>query len=231
MRDGGFLRAVMGQRRLGVLIGALYALLALAVADGVKDGATGLMNPPDGFAFPGVLLDAITQWSIGILVLLFIGLWAFADVKDPRVRLRVGARHWVEHVLLALIPPFVLILLLDETGIAEEGLAAGWIAAAASFAIGFWLGRLAFASYLLRVNRSGPRRHGGPIFGALASTEYKNFLRMKIDPSERLTIYPVGIPRSVAWRFEPEGGTDDPWFVPADEEPEPRLIEQPIVVD
>ena len=53
MRDGGLLRAVMGQRRLGVLIGALYALLALAVADGVKDGATGLMNPPDGFAFPG----------------------------------------------------------------------------------------------------------------------------------------------------------------------------------
>ena len=53
---------------------------------------------------------------------------------------------------------------------------------------------------------------------------------MKIDSEERLTIYPVGIPRSVAWRFEPEGGTDDPWFVPAGEEPEPGLIEPPIVV-
>ncbi len=230
MRDRGVIKAVMRERGLGILIGAMYALLALAVADGVKDHATGVVNPPDGFSLPSVLFDAGTQWSIGLLVALFLGLWKFADVRDRRERLRVGARHWLEHVLLALVAPFALILLLDETGVAEEGLAVGWIAAAAAFAVGYSLGRLAFASYLLRLNRSGPRRHGGPIFGTLASTEYKNFLRMKIDADERLTIYPVGIPRSVPWRFEPEGGTDAPWFVPAGEEPEPGLIEAPIVV-
>ena len=231
MRDRGVIKAVMGERGLGVLIGAVYALVALAVADGVKDQATGVVNPPDGFSLPGVLFDAATQWSIGLLAALFAGFWTFAAVKNPRVRLRVAARHWLEHALLALVAPFTLILLLDETEIAEKGLAVGWIAAVVAFLIGFWIGRLAFASYLLRVNRSGARRHGGPIFGALASTDYKNFLRMKIDSEERLTIYPVGVPRSVAWRFEPDGGTDAPWFVPADEEPDPRLIEPPIVVD
>ena len=130
MRDRGVIRAVMRERGLGVLIGAMYALIALAVADGVKDQATGLVNPPDGFSLPGVLFDAATQWSIGLLVVLFVALWSFADVKDPRVRLRVAARHWLEHVLLALVAPFALILLLDETGVAEEGLAVGWIAAA-----------------------------------------------------------------------------------------------------
>jgi len=221
----------MGVRGLGVLIGALYALIALAIASAVKDQATGLSSPPDGFALPEVLFDAGSQWSIGLIGVLFGALFKFAKIKDPKARLRAGARHWLEHVALALTPIFAVILLLDETGVAEEGLAVGWIAAAIVFAIGFWLGRLVFARYLLRVNRTGPRRHGGEIYGALASTDYKNFLRMKIDADERLTIYPVGIERSVEWRFEAEGDTDDAWFVPAGAEPEPHLIEPAIVVE
>jgi len=231
MRDGGLVRAVMGVRGLGVLIGALYALIALAIASAVKDQATGLSSPPDGFALPEVLFDAGSQWSIGLIGVLFGALFKFAKIKDPKARLRAGARHWLEHVALALAPIFAVILLLDETGVAEEGLAVGWIAAVIVFAIGFWLGRLVFARYLLRVNRTGPRRHGGEIYGALASTDYKNFLRMKIDADERLTIYPVGIERSVEWRFEAEGDTDDAWFVPAGAEPEPHLIEPAIVVE
>ena len=92
----------------------------------------------------------------------------------------------------------------------------GWMAAAASGLARLlrWAGST-FARYLLRVNRSGPKRHSGEIWGAIASTDYKNFLRMKIDSDERLTIYPVGIRQSVEWRFEPDGGEDDPWFVPA----------------
>jgi len=231
MRDSGLVRAVTRVTGLGVLIGALYGLNALAVADAVRDQATGLVHPPDGFELPGVVFDAGSQWTIGAIVLLFGALWAFAEIRDPRVRLRAAARHWTEHVVLALVPPFALLVLLDETAVAEEGLAVGWIAAAVSSVIGFWLGRLAFARYLLRVNRSGPRRHGGEIYGALASTDYKNFLRMKIGADERLTIYPVGVERSVEWRFEPEGSTDDPWFVPAGAQPDPRLIEPPIVIE
>jgi hypothetical protein len=231
MRDAGFLRAVMRTKGLGLLIGGLYALIALALADAVKDQATGLVADSGGFSLPGVIFDAGSQWSIALIALLGFALWSFADVNDKGVRFRAALRHWLEHLVLATVPPFALIMLLEDTELAEEGLLVGWIAAAAALLLGFLLGRIVFARYMLRVNRSGPRRHAGEIFGGLGSTRYKNFLRMQIDADERLTIYPVGIPRSVEWRFEPEGSTDDPWFVPKSEEPSPALIERPIVVD
>jgi hypothetical protein len=228
IRDGGVMRAVMSVKGLGVVIGVMYFLIALAVADAIKDQAPGLT----GLSFPGVVPDAVSQWSVGALLLLALGLYKFADVKtDIWLKRRVAARHWLEHVLFALVPALLLMLLLDGTGIADEGLAVGWIAAALSGAIGFLAGRWIFARYLLRVNRTGPKRHSGEIWGGIASTDYKNFLRMKIDSEERLTIYPIGIRESVEWRFEPEGGKDDPWFVPAGEPPEPRLIEPPIVIE
>jgi hypothetical protein len=228
IRDNGVMRAVMRVAGLGRLIGAMYFLIALAVADAVKDQAPGLT----GLEFPNILADAGSQWSIGALVLLAFGLYKFADVKtDPALKRKVAVRHWLEHVLLALVPAFALMLLLDDTGIAEEGMLVGWIAAVVSGLIGYFAGRWVFARYLLRVNRTGPKRHSGEIWGSIASTDYKNFLRMKIDRDERLTIYPVGIPHSVEWRFEPQGGEDDPWFVPEDKPPEPHLIEPPIVIE
>ncbi len=231
MRDKGLLKAVMGLRGLGLLIGSLYALIALTITDAIKDQAPSLEQAPDGFELPDVLFDAGSQFSIGLAVLLFGALWMFADARDRRVKVRTALRHWFAHLALALVATFALVMLLDETELAGEGLATGWIAAAVAFAVGFSAGRLVFAKYLLRANRAGPRRHAGEISGALASTDHKNFLRMRIDADERLTIYPVGIRRSVEWRFEPEGGTDDPWFVPSGEEPEPRLIEAPIVIE
>ena len=228
MRDKGVFRAIMGVPGLGRLIGGMYFLCALAVADAVKDQATGLT----GVSFPDILWDAGSQWSLGLLFALVFGLYKFTDIKSNiGEKRKAAARHSLEHLTLALIPPFVLILLFDETGIAEEGLAVGWIAAVVSGATGYYAGRLIFARYLLRVNRAGPKRHSGEIWGALASTEYKNFLRMKIDSEERLTIYPIGIRRSVGWRFEPEGRQDDPWFVPDGAPPEAGLIEAPIVID
>ena len=223
--------AVMRVGSLGALIGVFYALLALAIADAVKDEAAGLSSGAGGLSLGSLLPDAGSQWTVGLLALLAAGMWSFADVRDPKVKARAAALHWLTHVLLAVVPVFALLLLLGDTGVAEHGLALAWIAAALAFAVGFAAGRLALGFYLLLVNRTGPRRHAGEIYGALASTDYKNFLRMKIDRDERLVIYPVGIPRSSEWRFEPSGGTDDPWFLPAGEAPAPLLIEEPIVVE
>ncbi|MDQ3758847.1 MAG: hypothetical protein M3331_02735 [Actinomycetota bacterium] len=230
MREEGLRSAVLRVKGLGAMIGGLYALISLAFADAVKDGSGGLVEPGE-FSFPEILVDAGSAWSYGLIGLLLVALYRFADVKDPATKRRAAFIHWLAHLMLALVAPGVLIIVLDETGVAEEGLLVGWIAALAAGILGFWGGRLIFGEYLLRVNRSGPRRHGGEVWGALASTDYKNFLRMKIDSDERLTIFPVGIRRSVRWRFEPNGGTDDPWFVPADEAPDPRLLEAPVVIE
>jgi hypothetical protein len=232
MRDESAVKAVMRQTGLGLMIGGLYALLALAFADAVKDHSPDMTSGLDGYSFFELLWDGGSTWSIALVVLLLGGLVRFADVKtDPRLKVIAGTLHWLAHLVLGLAAPVALILLLDETSLAEESMLLGWIGAAVAVAIGFLLGRFIFATYLVRVNRTGPKRHSGEIWGGIASTDHKNFLRLKIDSSERLTIYPVGIERSVEWRFEPKGGSDDAWFVPAGDAPVPHLIEPPIEID
>jgi hypothetical protein len=219
---------VRGAQQLREFIAVIYFVVALIIAAAIKDSA------PDfsGQSFPEILPDALSVWSVLLLGGLGFALFKFANVKtDPALKRKVAARHWLEHATLAVAPPIALIALLSDTGLAQEGAALGFIAALVSLLVGFVAGPWVFARYVLRVNRTGASRHSGEIWGALASTDYKSFLRMKIDRDELLTIYPVGVRHSAKWRFEPEGDVGDPWFVPDSEEPAPALIEAPIVLD
>ncbi len=232
MRDEGFLKAIRKVHWLGVMLGGIYALIALAFADAVKDHSVDLKPVDEGYSFWELVWDGGSTWSIALILLLLVGLLAWADVKkSPGLKVLAGGLHWAAHLILALAAPVVFILLWGDDEVAEAGMLLGWLAAVAAFGIGWLAGRLIFGLYLLIMNRSSPGRHSGEIWGALASTDYKNFLRMKIDRDDRLTIYPVGIRQSVEWRFEPEGGEGDPWFVPAGDQPEAHLIEDPIVIE
>ncbi|MDQ2675332.1 MAG: metallophosphoesterase, partial [Actinomycetota bacterium] len=227
----GIVGAVMRVPSLGALIGALYALIALTFADAVKDHSTGLAAPGGDYSLPSLLWDGGSTWSVGLVLLVAGGLVAFADVKRrPLVKGLAGGLHALAHLALALAAPIALILLLDDAEVARHGMLLGWLAAAGAFAIGF-VGLLVFGLYLLVLNRSSSGRHSGEVWGGLASTDYKNFLRLKIGADERLTIYPVGIRRSAEWKFEPAGDPGEPWFVPAGGEPEAKLIEPPIVIE
>ncbi len=232
MRDDGLLRAITGVHSLGATIGAIYALIALAFTDAVKDHSPDLTATDGDHSFTGLLWDGGSTWSIALVLLLFAGLFAWADVKKaPLLKLGAGFLHWAAHLSLALAAPIAFILLWGRDGLAQEGMLLGWLAAGVAFVIGLFAGRLVFGLYLLILNRSSPGRHSGEIWGALASSDFKNFLRMKIDRDERLTIYPVGVRESVEWRFEPDGDADDPWFAPAGDPPDARLIEPPIVIE
>ena len=103
------------------------------------------------------------------------------------------------------------------------------------FAVGFTYGRLVFATYLWLANRNDGRQHATEINGANASTDYKNFLRLRLGPDETLTVYPVGIRSCPGWRLAGADGADgdgDAWFEPevGQAQPEPRLIEEPISI-
>jgi hypothetical protein len=225
---------------LGVLIGAIYLLLALLLAGGLKDQDTGLQASLTGRSLWQVLGDALTVWNVLLIVALLFGLSAFANVEDGE-RLSRTAKRWLFGILhtLAHVVPAVgltllgLWLLRDWNGPAEDGLALGWIVAAALFLVGFSYGRLAFALYLWLANRNDGRQHSTEINGANASTEYKNFLRLRLGPDGELTIYPIGIRSCPSWRLAgPDAAVGDPWFVPApgEAEPEPKLIEAPISI-
>jgi hypothetical protein len=85
--------------------------------------------------------------------------------------------------------------------------------------------------YLLVANLSNANQHATEIFGGLASTEYKNFLRLRLKRDGSLTIYPVGIKRPPKWALHREGTRHSPWFEApgySEEDPEARLLEPPI---
>ena len=105
--------------------------------------------------------------------------------------------------------------------------------------IGGLLGGLIFGFYLW-FNYRWLRSHWNDTFSALAIDDYKNFLRMKFEPT-KLTIYPIGLDkvarrrtlwnfwRRVNWRFaggKPGKGT----MVIPNGSIKPHLIEGPIVI-
>jgi hypothetical protein len=63
-------------------------------------------------------------------------------------------------------------------------------------------------------------------FSAIGIEDYKNFLRLRIDPNGALTVFCVGLEHiSRGWRVQEEGGPSDPYLV-TDTPPRPHLIEK-----
>jgi len=141
---------------------------------------------------------------------------AFAKAKQPAgwtKALALGIAHAGAHVGV------VLLLRLAE-------LPLYWIAI-----LGYPIGLTIFLFYLLLANRTDANQHATEIFGGLASTEYKNFLRLRLKRDGSLTVYPVGIKSPPEWSPRLGGARWSPWFEAPDyseEDPEAELLEPPI---
>ena len=76
------------------------------------------------------------------------------------------------------------------------------------------------------------KRHSNEAFSSLRVEDWKNFLRMKIDPHGGLTIYPIGIRRVPRkWTARPPGQTGSEWIPDDPKATRPELIEAPIRVN
>ena len=90
-------------------------------------------------------------------------------------------------------------------------------------------GVLGVSGYLWATNSLG--YHANEAYAPLHHMDQKNFLRLHIDASGTLTVYPVGIDRVCRrWRFSPDGAAHEPWLVPTDGGPKPHLIEPPLAL-
>ena len=88
-------------------------------------------------------------------------------------------------------------------------------------------GVLGVSGYLWATNSLG--YHGNEAYAPLHHMDQKNFLRLHIDASGGLTLYPIGVDRvGRKWRFDPEGEAHAPWLVAVDVPPRPHLIEPPV---
>lgn len=165
-----------------------------------------------------LLMNATWIAGTALSVILAMGLIAFAKAKQPAGPAKaaaLGVAHAAAHV-----GPVLLLVWLDFPLLLIA-------------VLGYPVGLTIFGLYLLLTNLTDANQHATEIFGALASTEYKNFLRLRLKRDGSLTIYPVGVNSSPDWALRPEGAPESPWFEAASydvTEPEARLLEPPIAV-
>jgi hypothetical protein len=178
---------------------------------GTLGGTIGLL-----YLLIALLLDLHAIAGIAAAAALAAGLVIFAKAGQPAglmKALALGVPHAAAHVGAVLL-----------LGLADLPLLS------IPF-LGYVIGLTVFGLYLLLANLTDPKQHATEIFGGLASTEYKNFLRLRLGNDGSLTIYPVGIRRPPKWSFRRDGAPDSPWFEARgydEEDPEAELLEPPI---
>lgn len=224
----------------GLMTGTLYLLLALAAYTEVGHlGVSRFQDVVSAVAHSMVLRPLTLVLGVAVMG----GLAAAADVAFGRWRLLAGALHGLGHILGAFFCAwgatyFTVSVLGVCPQLAPDGVtcAGGWwhlagrfvLSSLFTFAAGYVLGPLVAGIYML-VSVNGFRAHSNEAFGGLASPDWKNFLRLRIDPDGSLTIFPVGVER-VPRKWKPtHAGPYAPAYDPDDPKAtEPILIEEPL---
>jgi hypothetical protein len=175
--------------RLNRLTTAIYAVIALLLAVGIKDQDASLapsLGAHSGLALVG---DAITFWGVLLALGLIagLGLWA----RGGEAPMLLG---WV-HAALQLAAATALTLLLLEAdlfGLADDGFWLGYVTAVAVGLLSWLAARWILVAYLFLMPHLNDRWHVNEAFAGQALTSFKHFLRLKIE-ADRLTVYAIGV--------------------------------------
>jgi hypothetical protein len=159
----------------------------------------------------------------------FAGFYLFTDTHSKPYRYIAGSLHGIAHLLAIFATGWgAYLTAFSLPSPSLPALAQYSLAGALMFAGGAFVGALIMGAYLfVSLNLFG--RHSNEAFSSLACEDYKNFLRLKIEPSGKLTIFPIGIRRVARrWKERPQGSSG-PELVPDDPKATaPELIEDPI---
>ncbi|SDC32726.1 metallophosphoesterase family protein [Actinokineospora iranica] len=208
------------------LTGVFQTVMTLAVLYGLVQtfgGASG---------FFGLVASWTPAAVVGIV--LVIGALAFARLgSPPRVGLAQvsGALHAVAHLGLSVAWALVVVAL--YTDVLPDGPVADWatlviVAVGTPLAIGFIDAEIV-AVYLMLVSRFGINLN--EVMAGQSIEDHKGFLRMRVDASGDLTIYPIRVDKVCRdWRADPAAAPTAPWLRPDCDPLTPELIEPPIVV-
>jgi hypothetical protein len=213
------------------LAGAVHAalLLVLLFTLGLEQGRnlTGVLRlarVPDVAWFGGQVLE----WAAGLYVLLAIR--PLTHLGRPRAPSEV---FWagLAQVVLGVAGMAVLVAVPWPTGWPDSVVLG--LAVLATILVTGLVGSYVFAAYIA-LSRL-PLVQGWQL-SAQALEDWKGFVRLRIDPTGRLTLYPVVVDRVCHdWVLRPPDGVDGPagsvrpeW---AGEPPRPYLVEPPIVLD
>jgi len=145
-----------------------------------------------------------------------------------------GVLHGFAHMVLALVTAWqlhhwtrldrIVMLLPFDRG------ADALVFAASLIAIGGLAGATLVGLYLV-VSDMLLGWHTNQVFAAQSIMNYRNFLRIFVDPGGTLTIYPIGLRRTPRkWRYARERNDHEPYYEPTDRVLQPQLIEGPLTV-
>jgi hypothetical protein len=234
-------RAATKNRWFAPFLGAVYWLLGTALQVGTPDAAD-----PGGFL--GILSDQAnpvewfeTMWTYGsdiptvilTVLLLLVGLIGFAKPRKaaadrrikaiPSDKIALGTAHTMAHLVA-----FMLVM----RALAEMPTGNLYVLpfAVLMIGVGGFVAAMVFGLYLALADRFA-HVHGNEAFSAQAIPDFKNFVRMHLDPTGTLTVYAVGVDRIPrAWKVNPDPNPYGPQIVPDGAEISHRLIDGPITI-
>jgi hypothetical protein len=227
----GILRLPIQSWRFGLFLACVYAFFGWILQSASKSRpdlvgrslmdylhGKGLESWREVLPTVGSLLGN-TPMSVFLCLLVVGGFTAFCSAKNGLVRFLAGAGHGAAHVLLNL----GLIWLFARLGVGTLGFLAGMLV------LGGLLGGVLMALYLLLFSFVGGF-HLGEAYSSQRIADYKSFLRMHLDKTGKLTIYPIGVRKISKWKPRQSPPEGEPWFEPDGPAPQPELIEGPIEV-
>jgi hypothetical protein len=169
--------------------------------------------------------------SVVFTALIIGALYAFCAARLKSVKAAIGLTHGLAHVLLNLALIWLFgVINVHWLGMRIDTVPQVLLFGAEMLLIGGFLGGVLMAIYFLLCSVLG-RFHTNEVFSSQRIADYKNFLRLHIDSTGRLTIYPVGV-REVCkkWKLNPGAQNGQPWFDPDGCKLEAELIEKPVQV-
>ena len=212
--------------RFGVVPATVYLMTAWIVG-----AATGGAAPDTPWRALRVTAEAfsthpgLTLWC-GAIVVAFL---AFTDTHSKAYRVLGGLAHATAHFTAMFYIGWTALDLASRLP-GGSGLLGPALAGLGTFAGGWIAGSLIMGVYLLvSVNVFG--RHSEEAFSGLRIEDFKNFLRLHVDPEGHLTIWPIKIDR-VPRRWRPRTVEDGTCSRIVPNEPlQAALIEPPVRVE
>jgi hypothetical protein len=217
-------------RGFGFMLGAVYLLFMWLLQTGsrlVPHGAGEPVSLLDQLIRPGVNGDVRMFWdsmlyspmSMVFTLLIVCGLAAFTSSSakgHPAIAKLFGVMHGIAHVLLAcfLMGWGAIAITKMHTSLRPGHTLFNVILLVVLLFLGWLFGCWLFATYIFFSSRlTGV--HTNEVYSSMFIGDYKNFLRMRLDPDGSLTVFAIGL-RKVAndWTFVAPGPDDHgkPWF-------------------
>ena len=237
-RDLGFL---FHNLRFGIMTAVIYFVLALLVHGRIEGKQLTWDDEAFWYKAMKITVDRMIEEPLVILVVvvLLLGLIFFTDSSSKRYKRRAGLLHGISHLAAAFVLGWTGYLLslwvsgkldVPTPPIYSTRYNVIWF-----FSVlvvtgvgGYLIGSFIMGVYLyISLHFFG--RHSNEAFSALKIEDYKNFLRLHIDASGQLTIYPIKI-ETVPKDSEPKEPDARGYVTPVGGT-KPALIEgKPIVV-